>query len=163
MFPRKWNHEFIGLPIVDSTEQRRPTFSSETIRLMLNNVTPGNIKLLADKNVVEETVEDSASNRTLRMLIILAASSGMRLGKIFGLNVSNVSEDGTAITVVEKAYQGDIQDFLKTKNGKRLVDLDPTVGKMLREFIGTRTVWCFALAPANAFAPAANRCRSRTS
>jgi len=37
---------------------------------MLNNVTPGNTKLLADKNAVEETVEDSASNRTLRMLII---------------------------------------------------------------------------------------------
>jgi integrase len=144
MFPRKWNHEFIELPVVDSTEQRRPTFSSETIRLMLNNVTPGNTKLLADKSAVEETVEDGSSNRTLRMLIILAASSGMRLGEILGLSVNNVSEDGTEITVVEKAYQGDIQDFLKTKNGKRLVDLDPTVGKLLREFIGTRTglVFC---------------------
>jgi integrase len=116
MFPRKWNAEFIQVPVVDETEQHRPTFSSESITAMLDNT-------------------DDAQ---LRMLIILAASSGMRLGEILGLNISNVSEDGTILKVEEKAFRGEVQDFLKTKNGKRLVDLDPAVGKMLREFIGDR-------------------------
>jgi len=144
MFPRKWDHEFIELPVVDSTEQRRPTFSSKSIELMLNNVTPGSIKKLADPKAAEEKVEDNTSNATLRMLIILAAASGMRLGEILGLSNSNVSEDGTVLTIIEKVYRGEVQDFLKTKNGKRLVDLDPPVGKMLREFIGNRTglVFC---------------------
>jgi integrase len=102
-------------------------------------VTPGNVKVLADKDAAEEVVEDTASNRTLRMLIVLAAASGMRLGEILGLSVSNVSEDGTILKVEEKAFRSEVQDFLKTKNGKRLVDLDLGVGKMLREFIGNRT------------------------
>jgi len=144
MFPRKWNSEFIEVPVVDSTEQHRPTFSSENITLALNNVTPGNVKVLADKNAAEETVEDNTSNQALRMLIILAASSGMRLGEILGLNISNVSEDGTVITVVEKAFRSDVQDFLKTKNGKRLVDVDPEVGKLLSEFISGRKGLVFA-------------------
>jgi len=42
------------------------------------------------------------------------------------------------LSVEEKAFRSEVQDFLKTKNGKRSVDLDPAVGKMLREFIGNR-------------------------
>jgi integrase len=122
LFPRKWNHEFIQLPIVDETEQRKPTFSSESINLMLDN----------------------SDDDQLRMLVTLAAASGMRLGEILGLNITNVSTDGCTITVVEKAYRGDVQDFLKTKNGKRMVDLDPQVGKTLREFIGNRKGLVFA-------------------
>jgi integrase len=116
MFERKWNHEFIELPEVDSTEQHRPTFSSENINLMLNN----------------------SDDDKLRMLIVLAAASGMRLGEILGLSERNVSNDGTIVTVAEKAFRGEVQDYLKTKNAERQVDLDPAVGKMLREFIGDR-------------------------
>jgi len=122
MFPRKWNSEFIEVPVVDSTEQHRPTFSSEIIGSML----------------------EKSESKQLRMLIILAAASGMRMGEILGLNIANVSEDGTVITVIEKAYRNHIQDFLKTNNGKRLVDLHPTIGKLLREYIGTRTGLVFA-------------------
>ena len=111
---------------------------------MLNNVTPGNVKVLADKNAVEEILEDNPSNRALRMLIILAAASGLRMGEILGLSVSNVSEDGTVLTVVEKAYKNEVQSFLKTKNGKRLVDITPEVGTLLWEFIGDRTGLVFA-------------------
>jgi hypothetical protein len=84
MFPRKWNAEFIEVPVVDSTEQHRPTFAADSINLMLNIATPGNVKVLADQDAAEEVVEDTASNRTLRMLIILAAASGMRWAKSSG-------------------------------------------------------------------------------
>jgi hypothetical protein len=29
VYPRKWNHEFIDMPIVEESEQNRPSFSSE--------------------------------------------------------------------------------------------------------------------------------------
>jgi integrase len=45
---------------------------------------------------------------------------------------------------VEKAYGSEVQDFLKTHSGKRLVDLHSTVGKLLREFIGERAGLVFA-------------------
>ena len=31
VYPRKWNHEFIDLPIVEQSEQNRPSFSPETM------------------------------------------------------------------------------------------------------------------------------------
>ena len=122
LFPRKWNHEFIGLPVVDHNEQRKPTFTSDSISLMLDN----------------------SDDEQLRTLIILAAASGMRLGEILGLSIRNVSTDGCTIAVAEKAYAGDIEDFLKTKNGKRMVDLDSKVGEVLRKFIGNRKGLVFA-------------------
>jgi integrase len=61
------------------------------------------------------------------------------VGEALGLDVKNVSEDGTTIKVAEKAYHGEVQSFLKTKNGHRVVDLAPEVGKLLREYIGKRT------------------------
>jgi hypothetical protein len=35
--PRKWNAEFIEVPVVDSSAQHRPTFAADNISLMLNN------------------------------------------------------------------------------------------------------------------------------
>jgi len=122
IFPRKWNHDFIQVPIVDGTEQHKPTVSAENITAMLANT----------------------EDKQLRMLIILAAASGLRLGEILGLSISNISEDGTVLTIVEKAYRSDVHNFLKTKNGKRLVDLTPEVGQLLREYIGKRTGLLFA-------------------
>ena len=29
VYPRKWNHDFIDMPIVEESEQNRPSFSSE--------------------------------------------------------------------------------------------------------------------------------------
>jgi integrase len=66
------------------------------------------------------------------------------IGEALGLDIKNVSADGTTITVTEKAYHGEVQDFLKTKNGNRVVDLAPEVGKLLREYIGKRKGLVFA-------------------
>jgi integrase len=116
LFPRKWNHEFIELPIVDPNKQNKPTVSSENIDSMLAK----------------------SDDEQLKMIVVLAAASGMRIGEILGLSVSNVSKDGTTITITEKAYRGEVQQFLKTKNGQRTVDLAPEVGALLRQYIGNR-------------------------
>lgn len=114
LIPRTWNSEHIDAPEID--EQRKPVFTSEDINRML------------------ETTDDDQ----LQVLIVLLAASGMRVGEALGLDISNVSEDGTMVTVTEKAYHGEVQSFLKTKNGKRVVDLAPEVGTLLREYIGKR-------------------------
>jgi integrase len=116
LFPRKWNHEKIDVPVVEPTEQHKPTVSAEQINLML----------------------EKTDDKQLRMLIILAAASGLRLGEILGLSLGNVSADGTLLTITEKAFRSEVQDFLKTKNGKREVDLTAEVGQLLRKYIGDR-------------------------
>lgn len=42
------------------------------------------------------------------------------------------------IIISQKAWKSQLQDFLKTSNGDRIIDLDPQVAKLLREYIGDR-------------------------
>lgn len=73
-----------------------------------------------------------------RMLFILCAASGLRFGEALGIETPNVSLDGSCIRICKKAWQGQMHDFLKTKNGEREIDLHSSVAKILREFIGER-------------------------
>lgn len=51
------------------------------------------------------------------MLVMLAASSGLRLGEILRLAVADVCADGTTITVYHQVCQSRLKDRLKTKAG----------------------------------------------
>ena len=73
-----------------------------------------------------------------RMLFVLCAASGLRFGEALGIEIPSVSPDGSRIRICKKAWQGQMHDFLKTKNGEREIDLHPSVAKVLREFIGAR-------------------------
>ena len=54
-------------------------------------------------------------------------------------NGTSRTDQGTStIKVSQKAWRGKIQDFLKTKNGKREIDLHSSVAAMLKDFIGER-------------------------
>jgi integrase len=55
---------------------------------------------------------------------------GIEIGK-------HISEDFHTIYVVQKAKRGEIQPYLKTKNGERQVDLCSALAKMLREFVAS--------------------------
>jgi hypothetical protein len=39
MHPRKWNHRFIDLPVVDKKKQRTPCFSTETVTALVATAT----------------------------------------------------------------------------------------------------------------------------
>jgi integrase len=82
------------LPIVDENKQHKPTFSTEALNLILEKIDDGQLQALA----------------------VLLSASGMRIGEVLGLKIENVSEDGTTLTVIEKAYHGQIQDFFE--NGR---------------------------------------------
>ena len=72
------------------------------------------------------------------MLYALCASAGLRFGEALGIDISNISPDCTTIQICQKAWKGQIHDYLKSENGKREIDLHSTVAAMLKDFVGDR-------------------------
>ena len=75
-----------------------------------------------------------------RVLYALLAGCGpLRAGEALGLEIDkHISEDFRTLSIVQKAKRGEIQPYLKTKNGARGVDLSTELAAMLREFVGER-------------------------
>ena len=114
LYPRKWNHDFIEMPLI--TNQHRPFFTSEQTTSILGK-----------------------TKGQAQMLILLAAATGLRLGELLGLSVEDVSDNGLTITVRKQAYRGRVSERLKTTNAHRVVDVHTTVAAHLVAFIGKRT------------------------
>lgn len=113
LFPTKWNHEFIDMPVIDERQQRKPSFTGDQ---------------------VEKIVE--ATTGRLQMAAVLFAATGLRAGELLGLEVRHF--DGTSVRVEQGLWKGKICDP-KTPNARRIIDLHPDVSGLLRQFIGTRT------------------------
>ena len=113
LYPRKWNHDFIEMPLI--TNQHRPTFTSEQVMSILDK-----------------------TKGQAQMLILLAAATALRLGELLGLSVEDVSDKGLTITVRKQAYRGRVAERLKTTNAHRVVDVHPTVAAHLIAFIGNQ-------------------------
>jgi len=77
-------------------------------------------------------------HRLYRMLFILCGATGLRIGEALGIRIEHIRDVGTRIIIVEKAWNGQIHDFLKTDNGEREIDVHPAVAKLLLEYIGDR-------------------------
>jgi integrase len=114
LYPRKWNHEFIDLP--EDKNPKQPTFTGDVVT---------DVIALAKK-------------KQHRMFFVLCASGGLRHGEALGIDIKNISPDCSTIKICQKAWRDQLHDFLKTDNGKREIDLHPTVAAMLRNFIGER-------------------------
>jgi integrase len=114
LFPRKWDSEFIDLPIVRN--QRQPTFTTETMSAIVQNATG-----------------------LYRVLYALLAGSGLRIGEALGLEVgTHVSNDCRTLYVRQSVWGGDTQKP-KTASAVRDVDLCPALAAMLNVFIAGRT------------------------
>lgn len=116
LYPRKWNHQFIDMPIVDKSQQKKPGFTSEAVSGIVR-----------------------VSKGYYRMLFILCAAAGLRIGEALGIRIEDISPDCLTIKIQQKAWRGQIHERLKTENGKREVDLHKTVAAKLRDYIGDRT------------------------
>lgn len=114
--PRKWNHEFIDMPVIQKNDQKRPAHSGEVVT-----------KIIA-----------ATKTEKYRTLFALCAAGGLRLGEALGIDVKNVSLDGSTIKICQKAWKGQVHNFLKTPNGKREIDLHSSVAAMLRKYIGEK-------------------------
>jgi integrase len=112
LFPRKWNHDFIDMPIVQ--KQHQPTFAAETMSSIVR------------KAEGQEQV-----------LYSLLAGTGLRVGEALGLEIRHLSADCRTITVEQSCWEGDIQTP-KTKNAYRQVDLCASLADLLKAFVGDR-------------------------
>jgi integrase len=113
MYPTKWNHQFIDLPIVDPTKQHRPTFTAEQVSQIVK----------------------AASGR-LQMAVILFASSGVRAGELLGLECRHFN--GLALRIEQEVWHGRVLPP-KTPNAERVVDLHADAANLLKQFLGDRT------------------------
>jgi hypothetical protein len=75
------------------------------------------------------------------MLYALLSGCGpLRVGEALGLEIDkHISPDFRTLYIVQKAKCGEIQQYLKTKNGEREIDLCSSLAEELRDFVGLRT------------------------
>lgn len=117
VYPRKWNHEFIDMPVVQRSKQRTPHFTPE---------------------VVSGIVKSTKGYK--QMFLALLAGTGLRAGEASGIEIDkHISTDFTTLYIQQKVRRGKLEDFLKTDAGRRELDLCPALAAMLKEFVGTRT------------------------
>jgi hypothetical protein len=117
VYPRKWNHEFIDMPIVESCEQNTPSFLA---------------------NIMTRLAKHPHSRE--QMFFIIAGAGGLRIGEALGIEIDkHLSDDCSTICVKQQARRGRLQNRLKTVSAYREVDLHPDVALLLKSFIGTRT------------------------
>lgn len=117
VYPRKWNHDFIDMPIVEEAEQNRPSLSSEIMTGLAHYHRPRE-----------------------QMIFIVSGAGGLRIGETLGIEIDkHLSADCSTISIEQKARRGRVENPVKTRSAKRQVDLYPDVAKLLKSFIGTRT------------------------
>jgi integrase len=121
LYPRKWNNDFLDLPVIKLAEQDAPIVPVKTLERALGRAQG----------------QDKA-------LYALLAGTGLRVGEALALMVG--SDDGKnsfwqpeegILTIRTTVVNGKIQDSPKTEAGIRLVDLDPQLNDFLISHLET--------------------------
>lgn len=116
IYPRKWNHEFIDMPVVEKAKQNTPCFSSEVMTGLAGWKKPRE-----------------------RMLFVLCGAAGLRIGEALGIEIDkHISPDFSTISIRQKARHCKIEHRLKTASALRDVDIAPAVSALLKAFVGER-------------------------
>ena len=120
IYPRKWNHDFIGLPIIEPHKQRRPTVT---------------------KAEVEEIL--SATSERWAVFFALLAGTGLRIGEALGLKIEDLSDDRSVLHVRRSVWHGREQEP-KTPNAVRVVDVPEPLAQLLRNHAVEKQGYLFA-------------------
>jgi len=116
IYTRKWNHDFVDMPIVVKAKQNTPCFSCDVMT-----------GLAAWKKERE------------RMVFILCGAAGLRIGEALGLEIDkHISQDFLTISIEQKVRHCKVENRLKTASATRKVDLHPAIAAVLKEFAGER-------------------------
>src|SRR2546430_15914441 len=116
LYPQKWDANKLDLPLVETSKQRRPSITAETMTEFARVKSPKH-----------------------RMLLILAASTGCRIGELLGLEIKDLLDDFTTFRIIQQAKGKQLTPELKTANSVRFVDISPEVAALLKEFLAGRT------------------------
>jgi integrase len=111
VYPRVWNPDFIGLPIVQKAKQARPTVT---------------------RTELEQIVSTTKGHYPI--LFALLAGTGLRIGEALGLKVSDFSPDCRALYVRRSIWRGKEQEP-KTPNAVRAVDLPKELARTIQAFV----------------------------
>jgi integrase len=126
LYPRKWNHDFIGLPIVEKEMQRRPTVTSAEVEHILAN-----------------------SKRRYAVLFALLAGTGLRIGEALALKVGDLAHDSDVLYVRRSIWGGEEQPP-KTPNAVREVDIPAPLARLLRDYMAGKSGYIFDTAKGTA-------------
>lgn len=119
IYKRTWNHEFVGLPIVDNNKLRRPTLTANEVSNVISN----------------------ASER-YAVLFALLAGTGLRIGEALALKTTNIASDGRTISVERSMWNGMEQDP-KTPNAVRIIDVPESLASMLQKVAAGKNGYLF--------------------
>lgn len=109
---KRWQDWNIVLPEIPQKEQR--FFTEDEMRQIIN-----------------------ASTGQWRTLFATMAATGLRCGEVFGLHVEDLDLANCLIHVRRSVWRGQ-EVSVKTKNGNRTVNIEPTLTEMLRQHLNGR-------------------------
>ena len=111
IYPRKWNHNFVGMPIVDPTKQHRPTVTQAKLQEIRAAIKPRYV-----------------------VLVDLLAGTGLQIGEALGLKTDDLTAECTMLHVRRSIWHGREQ-APKTENAVRVVDIPEQLAQVLREYV----------------------------
>jgi integrase len=119
IYPRKWNHDFVGMPIVDKSKQPRPTVNETELADTINR-----------------------AKYRIAVLVCLLAGSGLRIGEALALKRTDFSPDFRVIHVTRSIWHGREQDP-KTPAAVREVDLPEPLAALMQLYAEGRSGYLF--------------------
>jgi integrase len=120
IYPRTWNHDFIGLPTVDKADQERQTVTQAQLQTI---------------------IADIAERYTL--LITLIAGTGLRIGEALGVRHSDFTNECRLLHISRSVWGGEPQ-LPKTKNAIRGIDIPDELANVLRQHVNQTDTYLFA-------------------
>ncbi len=117
LYPRQWNHRFIDMPRVRKPEP--PIFTGKVVTGIVAAQVP-------------------PKKKWVTMFFTLCGAGGLRFGECLGIDIKYISPDCSTIKIYQKIWRGKVQEFLKTDESRREIDLHSSVAALLRKFIGDR-------------------------
>ena len=119
IYPRKWNHDFVGMPIVEKDKQPRPTVTESEVTTILAKALPRYVPLFA-----------------------LLAGTGLRMGEALALKRSDLSPDCRLLNVTHSIWHGNEQEP-KTPAAIRVIDIPEALATLLRDYVADKTGYLF--------------------
>jgi integrase len=123
LYPRTWNYDFIGLPVVQRETQKRQTTTATELEAILAN----------------------ANSKRDAVLHALLAGTGIRIGEALGLKFSDLSPDCRVLHVERSIYKVKEQTP-KSPNAVRDVDIPEPLANVLREYAAGKSGYLFCTA-----------------
>jgi integrase len=120
IYPRKWNHDFIGLPIVRKDAQHRPTITHAELGDIL-----------------------ASTKGRYAILFALLAGTGLRIGEALALKTTDLSPNCRILRVRRSIWHGREQEP-KTPNSVRVVDIAEPLARVMHEYVANKSEYVFS-------------------